>query len=185
MICFCLPCPSNAKSGQLSFSLEALGVLPSLSLPTGANSGLGLGGMVDYRVSKFFDFGLSTGFVEFIAPTGNGDMKTVWLDLMGRFFPLPASSFGEPYLQLGFGFSPYIGGIFEDYWSYYAAQNMGQPTSPGSFYGTTDVSIGCLFPLGGDWSLDSGIQYDVFWPPTNLLLQTFSLRTGIVRSFDF
>ncbi|HEY5039237.1 MAG TPA: hypothetical protein VIJ93_09225, partial [bacterium] len=141
---------ASAKPGQLSLSLDILGALPSLNMPSGANQGLGLEALVDYRASDFFAFGLSVGMVEFIAPTGMEDMKTVWLDLMGRFFLLPRSSFGEPYIQGGFGVSPNLKGLFTDYWPDYIGQNYGPgsyQTSPGTIYWTTQVAVGYLFIL--------------------------------------
>ena len=180
----CLPGLTWAKTGQLSLTVDILGALPNLNLPSGANRGLGFSGTADYRLTDAFAFGLTGGMVEFLAPTGSEDMKTTWLDLMGRLYPLPKSPLGEPYLQLGFGFSPYIGGIFEDYWSRYAATNLGAPTGSGTVYLATQGAIGFLLSLGEDVSLDAGIQYDLFWPPTNPLLQTYSLRLGLVRSFN-
>lgn len=174
---------SIAKPGKLSLTVDVAGALPSLDLPSGANKGLGFAGTADYRLSDAFAFGLTGGMVEFLAPTGNQDLKTTWLDLMGRFYPLAPSTWAEPYLQLGFGFSPYIGGIFEDYWSHYAAQNLNAPTSSGSIYLNAQAVLGCQIYLVEDMALDAGFQYDVFWPPSDPFLQTFGFRAGLVRSF--
>ena len=79
-----LPGITWAKPGQLSLSLDVLGALPSLYIASGANQGLGLECSADYRLSDAFAFGLTGGMIEFIAPTGKQDFKTVWLDLMRR-----------------------------------------------------------------------------------------------------
>ena len=177
------PVVSIAQTGRLSLTVDVVGALPSLNLPSGANQGLGFAGTADYRLSDDFALGLTGGMVEFIAPTGNQDLKTTWLDLMGRLYPLAPSPGAEPYLQLGFGFSPYIGGIFEDYWSHYAAQNLNASTPSGSIYLNAQGILGFQFYLFGDMTLDAGFQYDIFWPPANAFLQTLSVRAGLVRSF--
>ena len=54
-------------------------------------------------------------------------------------------------------------------------------TSPGGLSAGRAVNALRSFGAG---ALDAGIQYDLFWPPSNPLLQTFGLRLGLVRGFD-
>ena len=123
--------------------------------------------------------------VEFIAPTGREDMKTVWLDMMERFYPFPTTTTGEAYFQFDFGFSPYPA-LFTDYWQYYAAANIGPAYAepPGTIFWNAQASVGYLFTLDKDWSLDTGIQYGVYGPPWVGALQTLGMKAGLVWSFE-
>ena len=177
--------PDERVVGQVSLSLETVGALAFTSVPLVPSQGLGLEASAFYRVSDFFAAGFTSGLVEFIAPRGQQDTKTAWLDISEKFFPLRKTSWGEPYAQLGFGFSPYIGGVFEDYWPFYAGQNFGKQTPSDTVYWNAQAALGYLFTVQKDLSLDLGVQADLFWPPGDLLLRTLGLRTGLVWSFDW
>lgn len=170
--------------GQISISLDGLADWPNFNMPSGANYGLGVVGSLEFRGQGPFSIGLNSGMVEFLAPTGQQDLKTLWLDVMGRAYPLPVGFFGEPYLQLGVGVSPYLGGIFEDYWPQYAARYLGWKTDPGTVYFTGQVALGTVLPLDKDLGLDTGLQYDLFGPPWQGSLDTLGFRAGMVWSFS-
>lgn len=176
-----------AMADRLSLSLGGLGDLASLNTPTGANRGLGVAGALEVRLDSPFAFGLDGGLVEFIAPTNHEDMKTTWLDLMGRFYPLPQSPLGEAYLQGSFGVCPDVSGLFEDYWTVYFFQVYGhiaaQPPS-GQIDWNTRLGAGWLLPLGGPWSLDLQLNTAWFWPPANPLLETYDLGAQARYTFD-
>lgn len=155
-----------------------------MSMPSGADHGWGMGASAMYRGDGPFSIGLDGGMVEFIAPTGKQDLKTVWLDLIGRACPFPRGFWGEPYFQMGMGVSPYIGGVFENYWPDYAAQEFGWKTDPGTVYFTQQVAVGTVFSLANDLGLDTGLQYDLFGPPWQGPLSTFGFRAGMVWSFS-
>jgi hypothetical protein len=57
-----------------------------------------------------------------------------------------------------------------------------EPT--GTIYWNAQIVAGYVFSLGKDWGLDTGIEYDYFWPPASTPLQTLGLRTGLVFSFS-
>jgi hypothetical protein len=177
---------ASADPGQVSLSLEGIGAQAFGQIPMTATQGIGLSGTAEYRLSSLFALGLTSGIVEFIAPHNAQDMKTIWLDLSGRFFPLPASPAGEWYFQLGMGVSPHLG-LFPDYWPNYTDQLQAEQfyqVPSGNIYWDAQAALGYLFSLGGYWALDVGAQYDFFWPPLDTPLQTIGLRSGIVLSFD-
>jgi len=144
------------------------------------NGGFGVSGALEYGFSDWFSAGVDVGLVEYIAPTGQADMKSAWADLTGRFFPFPASGLGQPYWQVGFGFSPFVAGLFEDYWPNYAAAQSGLPLSSGVIYWNAQTSLGYRFFLSPNWALDTDAQYNLFWPPATPRLQTLSFETRLV-----
>jgi hypothetical protein len=177
--------PSAALADPPGFSLS-LGGTASKSyapVPLRPNGGFGVIGGVEYGFSNWFSGGLSGGLVEFISPPGDEDMKTAWLDLTGRFFPLADSPLGRPYWELGFGISPFIAGVYSDYWPDYAAAKLGQPLRAGVVYWNTQTSVGYRFHLGPQWALDTEVQYNVFWPPSDLVLQTLGFDARLVWFF--
>ena len=184
---------AGAAPGQFSISIGAIGAIAGSSIPLSAYQGVGAAGSVEYRFSDFFAGGISGGLVEFIAspnasiadPTvyQKQDMKTSWLDLTGRFFPLPASPLGEVYFQLGFGVSPHLAN-FPDYFPNYTSQIFPgpqfSPETSGTLNWDAQASLGYLFNLGGGQGLDLGLQTDTFWPPADRSLQTLGLRAEMV-----
>jgi hypothetical protein len=179
------PAGLQAAPGQISLSLDTMGALASSPIPLTADEGVGFSGTVDDQLSDFFALGLTGGLVEFIAPHNVQDMKTIWLDLDGRFFPFELSPLGQPYFQLGLGFSTHLA-LFPDYWPNYTSQGVYQQyykEPPGVVYWDAQAVVGYLFTLSKDWALDAGLQYDLFWPPINTPLQTIGLKAGIVWSF--
>jgi hypothetical protein len=187
MVFLAMPGRSHAKPGEVSLSFDAVGAQASSEIPLTATRGIGLSGSADYRLSDFFAVGLTGGLVEFIAPPNMQDMKTIWLDGVGRFYPFNSSPVGEAYLQLGFGVCPHLG-LFPDYWPNYTIQGFGgnqyYQEPPGTIYWNAQIVAGYVFSLGKDWGLDTGIEYDYFWPPASTPLQTIGLRTGLVFSFS-
>ncbi len=185
-ITFLIPGYSNAAPGQLSLTLDTTVAQAASQMPLTATQGLGFSGALDYRLTDFFAIGINSGLIEFIAPNNGQDMKTIWLDVDGRFFPFKPSDFGEAYLQLGFGVCPHFG-LFPDYWPNYASQ-YNQPLfyndPPGTIYWDAQAAVGYIFSLGKDLGLDTGIEYDYFWPPADTPLQTFAFKAGVVFSFD-
>lgn len=175
-----------AAPEQLSLTLNATVAQASSQMPLTATQGFGFSGEADYRLTQFFSLGVNGGLIEFIAPHNGQDMKTIWLDLDGRFFPFKPSDLGEAYLQVGFGVCPHFG-LFPDYWPNYASQ-YNQPLfyndPPGTIYWDAQAAAGYIFALGKDLGLDTGIEYDYFWPPADTPLQTFAFKTGLVFSFN-
>jgi hypothetical protein len=169
-----------AAPGEILVSGDVLGAQDYSQAPLITPRGIGLSGSADYRLSDFFALGLTTGLTEFIAPVNEEDMKTIWLDVDGRFYPFQPSPVGEAYLQLGFGVSPHLG-LFLDYWPYLINQST---DPPGTVYWDTQIVAGYVFSLGKDWGLDTGLEYDYFSAPGNINLQTIGLRTGLVFSFS-
>jgi hypothetical protein len=93
---------------------------------------------------------------------------------------------GEAYLEGEFGVSPYITGLFTDYWPDYAAANFGTsagPASTGAINWNAKIGVGYLFRLGGPWALDLGAHYSRYWPPADLSLGTFGFRAGATYTF--
>lgn len=170
--------------GRLSFSLGPIVGAAQSDIPLSATQGIGYAGAAQWGLSDLFSLGLDTGLVEFIAPNHGQDMKSVWLDLTGRFYPFPQAAWGGPYLEAGFGVSPHLG-LFPDYFPNYTTNGKTEQFYPekGAIYWAAQGSVGWLWNLGGDWGIDTAFQYDYFWPPADRPLRTYSLRAAAVWCF--
>ncbi|HET9870698.1 MAG TPA: hypothetical protein VFR02_09420 [bacterium] len=162
----------------VSFGGTAAEVCAPLPLPP--HGGLGVRGAFEYGPEEWTSLGLDFGLAEYIAPSGQQDMKSAWMDLTAAFFPWGPLGSDRPYIRLGFGLSPYIGGLFEDYWPDYASRRLGRPEKAGNPYWTAQAALGYRFALDRRWALDLGMRYDRFWPPVDLPLQTLGVETGLV-----
>ncbi len=169
-----------AQTEGFALSFGGAASMAYTSIPLKPNGGFGLSGDLEYDCLDGFGAGLDIGLVEYIAPTGQADMKSAWADLTARLFPFPASGLGRPYWRMGFGFSPFVAGLFGDYWPNYAAAQLGGPASSAAIYWNAQTSIGYRFFLSQNWALDTEAQYNLFWPPAAPLLQTLSLQTRLV-----
>jgi len=182
---FCSACFAE-PSGRLWFSLGPIVGAAASSIPLTATQGIGYAGAVEVGLSDAFSLGLDTGMIEFLASPGHKqDMKSIWLDLTGRFYPLRQSAWGGPYFQAGFGVSPHLG-LFPDYFPNYTTNGKTEEFYPekGAVYWDAQGSAGWFFALSGDWGLDTAFQYDYFWPPADRPLQTYSLRAAVVLSIQ-
>ncbi len=153
-----------------------------------ATQGPGLAGGLEYRLSDFLSMGLDAGMIEFLhgpRPSYPQDMKSVWLDLFGRFHAL-SSPFGEAYLQLGGGVAPHLA-LFPDYFPNYTTNGQSEEfykSSPGTIYWNLQTAVGYFFNLDKDWGLDTAFRYDYFWPPEDRPLQTLTLSAKVAWSFS-
>jgi hypothetical protein len=178
---FCI-CPAFLWAQSEVFSLLFGGVASKAysSIPLKPNSGFGISSALEYGFSDWFSAGIDAGLVEYVAPTGQADMKSAWVDLTGRFFPFTASGLGQPYWQVGFGFSPFVKGLFEDYWPDYVSHQLNGSVPSNAIYWNAQTSIGYRFFLSRNWALDTDVQYNLFWPPVTPRLQTLGVETRLV-----
>ncbi len=118
MILFCSFFPGTALAQTEGFSLSLGGVAAKgfSSFKLVPDGGFGVCASMEWGLTPGWDAGFEAGLVEYLAPSGETDMKSAWLDLIGRFFPIEDSPLGLPYIRAGFGFSPFIKGLFDDYW---------------------------------------------------------------------
>jgi hypothetical protein len=174
------PSWASAQPEGLALSLGGVASKAYTSIPLKPNGGFGITSTLEYGFSDWFSAGIDGGLVEYISPTGQADMKSAWVDLTGRFFPFTASGLGQPYWQVGFGFSPFVKGLFEDYWPDYVSHQLNGSVPSNAIYWNAQTSIGYRFFLSRNWALDTDVQYNLFWPPVTPRLQTLGVETRLV-----
>jgi hypothetical protein len=180
-VLFFLVLPAGVLAQPRGFSLSLGGVAAKgfTSFNLVPDGGFGVCASVEWGLAPPWAAGLDAGLVEYLAPSGQGDMKSAWLDIVGRFFPLADSSLGLPYVRAGLGISPFIPGLFEDYWPNYAA-HYGYAGSSSQVNWTGQAALGYRFHLEGAWALDAGARWDIFWADEGTPLQTLGLEARAV-----
>jgi hypothetical protein len=159
---FCLAAlPSLTWSNEESLSIDLLGGAAGSRSQLSDTGTTGFSVFGDWRPDRAIAFGVAVGYLHL-----NGwGLKTSWVDVGGRLYPLKPFSFGETYLQGSMGFNPLY--KKDTAWN-------------GKIHGNVGVGLNC--PLSGNRSLDMGLGYDVFNPGTGPL-NSISLKVGICWTF--